>query len=219
MNARLGAGVAAVLVYAVLSHQLMLHAAEEPWAVAAIFGPLLLPCLALAWRRGNRLVLALTASALVALVFIVAAGGLGDVKRLYLAQHAGWHVALGLGFAASLRGPGLSLVGQVAWRVHGGWLSPEMQAYTVNVTRLWAGYFFAMAAVSVGVFVMAPWSVWSLLANLLTPVLIALLFVGEYIVRYWLHPDFERVTLADAVRAFRQPPEAAAPAPDAGVSR
>ena len=139
MNARLGAGVAAVLVYAVLSHQLMLHAAEEPWAVAAIFGPLLLPCLALAWRRGNRLVLALTASALVALVFIVAAGGLGDVKRLYLAQHAGWHVALGLGFAASLRGPGLSLVGQVAWRVHGGWLSPEMQAYTVNVTRLWAG--------------------------------------------------------------------------------
>lgn len=219
MNARLGAGVAAVLVYAVLSHQLMLHAAEEPWAVAAIFGPLLLPCLALAWRRGNRLVLALTAAALVALVFIVAAGGLGDVKRLYLAQHAGWHVALGLGFAASLRGPGLSLVGQVAWRVHGGWLSPEMQAYTVNVTRLWAGYFFAMAAVSVGVFVMAPWSVWSLLANLLTPVLIALLFVGEYIVRYWLHPDFERVTLADAVRAFRQPPEAAAPAPDAGVSR
>jgi uncharacterized membrane protein len=219
VNARLGAGVAAVLVYAVLSHQLMLHAAEEPWAVAAIFGPLLLPCLALAWRRGNRLVLALTAAALVALVFIVAAGGLGDVKRLYLAQHAGWHVALGLGFAASLRGPGLSLVGQVAWRVHGGWLSPEMQAYTVNVTRLWAGYFFAMAAVSVGVFVMAPWSVWSLLANLLTPVLIALLFVGEYIVRYWLHPDFERVTLADAVRAFRQPPEAAAPAPDAGVSR
>lgn len=219
MNARLGAGVAAVLVYAVLSHQLMLHAAEEPWAVAAIFGPLLLPCLALAWRRGNRLVLALTAAALVALVFIVAAGGLGDVKRLYLAQHAGWHVALGLGFAASLRGPGLSLVGQVAWRVHGGWLSPEMQAYTVNVTRLWAGYFFAMAAVSVGVFVMAPWSVWSLLANLLTPVLIALIFVGEYIVRYWLHPDFERVTLADAVRAFRQPPEAAAPAPDAGVSR
>lgn len=219
MNARLGAGVAAVLVYAVLSHQLMLHAAEEPWAVAAIFGPLLLPCLALAWRRGNRLVLALTVAALVALVFIVAAGGLGDVKRLYLAQHAGWHVALGLGFAASLRGPGLSLVGQVAWRVHGGWLSPEMQAYTVNVTRLWAGYFFAMAAVSVGVFVMAPWSVWSLLANLLTPVLIALLFVGEYIVRYWLHPDFERVTLADAVRAFRQPPEAAAPAPDAGVSR
>jgi uncharacterized membrane protein len=219
VNARLGAGVAAVLVYAVLSHQLMLHAAEEPWAVAAIFGPLLLPCLALAWRRGNRLVLALTVAALVALVFIVAAGGLGDVKRLYLAQHAGWHVALGLGFAASLRGPGLSLVGQVAWRVHGGWLSPEMQAYTVNVTRLWAGYFFAMAAVSVGVFVMAPWSVWSLLANLLTPVLIALLFVGEYIVRYWLHPDFERVTLADAVRAFRQPPEAAAPAPDAGVSR
>jgi uncharacterized membrane protein len=219
VNARLGAGMVAVLVYAVLSHQLMLHAAEEPWAVAAIFGPLLLPCLALAWRRGNRLVLALTVAALVALVFIVAAGGLGNVKRLYLAQHVGWHVALGLGFAASLRGPGLSLIGQVAWRVHGGWLSPEMQAYTVHVTRLWAGYFFAMAALSVGVFILAPWSAWSVLANLLTPIAIALLFVGEYIVRYWLHPEFERVRLADAVRAFQKPPEPAAPAPDAPVTR
>lgn len=219
MNARLGAGVAAVVVYAVLSHQLMLHAADAPWAVAAIFGPLLLPCLALAWRHGNRLVLALTVAALVALVFIVAAGGLGDVKRLYLAQHVGMHVALGLSFAASLRGPGLTLVGQMASRVHGGRLSPEMRAYTVNVTRLWAGYFFGMAAVSVGVFLLGSWSAWSLLANLLTPVAIALLFIGEYVVRYWLHPEFERVKLVDAVRAFQEPAKATAPAADAGVSR
>lgn len=219
MNARLAAGVAAVVVYAVLSHQLMLHAADAPWAVAAIFGPLLLPCLAVAWRRGNRLVLALTVAALIALVFIVAAGGLGDVKRLYLAQHVGWHVVLGLSFAASLRGPGLSLVGQVAKRVHGGRLSADMQAYTVYVTRLWAGYFFGMAALSVAVFLLAPWSAWSLLANLLTPVAIGLLFVGEHVVRYWLHPEFERVRLAEAVRAFQQRPEADAPPADVPVPR
>jgi len=219
VNARLGAGVAAVVVYAVLSHQLMLHAADAPWAVAAIFGPLLMPCLALAWRRGNRLVVALTAAALVALVFIVAAGGLGDVKRLYLAQHVGMHLALGLSFAASLRGPGLTLIGQVARRVHGGRLSPEMQAYTVHVTRLWAGYFFGMAGVSVGVFLLGSWAAWSLLANLLTPAAIALLFVGEYLVRYWLHPEFERVKLAEAVRAFQHRPEATAPAADAPVPR
>ena len=219
MNARLAAGVAAVVVYAVLSHQLMLHAADAPWAVAAIFGPLLLPCLAVAWRRGNRLVLALTVAALIALVFIVAAGGLGDVKRLYLAQHVGWHVVLGLSFAASLRGPGLSLVGQVAKRVHGGRLSADMQAYTVHVTRLWAGYFFGMAALSVAVFLLAPWSAWSLLANLLTPVAIGLLFVGEHVVRYWLHPEFERVRLAEAVRAFQQRPEADAPPADVPVPR
>jgi uncharacterized membrane protein len=211
--------VAAVVVYAVVSHQLMLHAAEAPWAVAAIFGPLLLPCLALAWRRGSKLVLALTVAALVALVFIVAAGGLGDVRRLYLAQHVGMHVVLGLSFAASLRGPGLTLVGQVARRVHGGRLSPAMQVYTGHVTRLWAGYFFGMALVSVGVFVWAPWSAWSLLANLLTPVAIAVLFVGEYLVRYWLHPEFERVSLAEAIRAFQERPPAASPAADPGASR
>jgi uncharacterized membrane protein len=217
VTARLGAGIAAVVLYALLSHQLMLHAADTPWAVAALFGPLLLPCLALAWRRGNRLVLGATLAALVGLVFIVAAGGLGDVKRLYLAQHAGVHTALGLSFAASLRGPGLSLIGQVARRVHGGRLSADMAAYTGRVTRLWVGYFFTMAIVSVGVFVGLSWQAWSLLANVLTPVAIALVFVGEHLVRYRLHPEFERVSLSAAIKAFQHapPPAAAETAPGA----
>ena len=44
---------------------------------------------------------------------------------------------------------------------------------------------------------------WSLLANLLTPVFTAAMFVGEYLVRYWLHPDFERVSLQLALQAWR----------------
>ncbi|WP_284616929.1 hypothetical protein [Aquabacterium humicola] len=206
MTLRLLLGFGALLAYAALSHWSMLHAADAPWAVAAIFGPLLLPCLAFAWRRGNVLVAGLTLAALTALVFIVAAGGLGDVKRLYLAQHAGVHAALGLGFAASLRGPGLPLISQVARRVHGGRMGPELLAYTTAVTRLWTGYFFGMAGLSAIVFVWGSWDAWSLLANLLTPATIALLFVGEHWLRYRLHPEFERVSIADAVRAFRQQP-------------
>lgn len=203
MNVRLAAGIAAVVLYALLSHQLMLHAADAPWAVAALFGPLLLPCLALAWRRRNRLMLAAVAAALVALVLVVAMGGLGDVRRLYLIQHAGVHAALGLGFAASLRGPGLSVISQAAERVHGR-LSPAMLAYSTQVTRLWVAYFFAMALSSVLVFSLMSWPAWSLLANVLTPVAIAAVFVVEHLVRYRLHPEFERVTIAAAVRAFQQ---------------
>jgi uncharacterized membrane protein len=203
---RLLLGLGAVGLYALLSHWLMLHAADAPWAVAAIFGPLLLPCLAFAWRRGNVPVAALTLAALTALVFIVAAGGLGDVKRLYLAQHAGVHLALGLSFAASLRGPGLPLISQVARRVHGGRMDAGLLAYTAALTRVWVGYFLGMAAASVIVFVWGSWDAWSLLANLLTPAAIALLFAGEHWLRYRLHPEFERVSIADAVRAFQQQP-------------
>ena len=50
----------------------------------------------------------------------------------------------------------------------------------------------------------APWAWWSLFANLLTPVAALGFFVGEHVLRYWMHPEFERVSLAQAVRAYRQ---------------
>ena len=210
MKLRLMAGLLAVAGYALLSHLLMLHAASEPWAVAALFGPLILPCLALAWRRRQPLLLAASVLAALALVVIVARGGLGDVKRLYLMQHAGTHLALGLTFLASLRGGGPSLITQMARRVHA--VSPGMEAYTVQVTKLWVGYFLGMVLLSVAVYALLPWSAWSLLANVLTPVIIGLVFVGEHWARYRLHPEFERLSLAEMVRAVsRTPGEVARP--------
>lgn len=201
MNHRLLLTLLGVAAYALLSHALMLHAADAPWAVAALFGPLLMPVLALAWKRGHAPLLGAALLAAVAIVLVVAAGGLGDVKRLYVLQHAGVHVALGLVFLTSLRGGGPALITQLARRLHRT-LSPAMEAYTVQVTRLWVGYFLGMALLSVLVFLTLPWAAWSLLANLLTPLAIAAVFVGEHVARYRLHPEFERVSLADAARAF-----------------
>jgi uncharacterized membrane protein len=206
---RLAAGLAAVALYALASHWLMLNAAEAPWAVAALFGPLLLPVLALAWRRRHPLLLGLAAAAVLGLVLIVANGGLGDVKRLYLMQHAGVHLVLGLSFLASLFGGGPSLVTQMARRVHA--LSPGMEAYTARVTWLWVAYFLGMALASLVVFMLLSWEAWSLLANLITPLAIAAVFVGEYWARYRLHPEFERVTLAQMIQAARSPAPPPAP--------
>lgn len=208
MNTPLLLGVLAAALYALLSHGLMLHAADAPWAVAALFGPLLLPLLGLAWRQRQPLLLAAAVAGAAALVAVVAAGGLGDVRRLYLAQHVVMHAALGFSFAWTLRPGHTALITQMARRVHA--VSPDMVVYTRGVTRLWVGYFFGMALLSVVVFVLAPWSAWSLLANVLTPLAVGALFVGEHALRYRLHPEFERVTLADMVRAFRQPAGAAA---------
>lgn len=200
-NWRLAAGVLAAGAYAVLSHWLMLHAAGEPWAVAALFGPLLLAGLAVALQRCHWRMLAALVLAVIGLVAVVARGGVGDVNRLYVLQHVGIHLALCGSFGATLSGGRLSLIGRVAEHVHGT-LSPAMAAYTRAVTRVWTLYFAAMALVSLWIYATGAWSTWSLLANVLTPIVIAALFVGEYLLRYRLHPEFERTTLSAAVRAY-----------------
>ena len=211
MRARLALGLAAAAGYAALCYWLMLHAANAPWAVAALFGPWLVPLLALSWRRRQPLLLAAALAATVALVLWVAAGGLGDVKRLYLLQHVAIHAALALGFGSTLRAGSRPLIGALALRVHGH-LTPTMDAYTRRVTTAWTVYFGGMAVLSLLVYALLPWTAWSLLANLLTPLSLVAMFIGEYILRYRWHPEFERVTVQQMLGAFRQHQDAQAPA-------
>ena len=200
-NWRLALGLLAVLAYALLSHLLMLYAADRPWAVLAIFAPLLATVFGVALRRRDMPTLAATLAVLAVLGVVVFRGGVGDVNRLYVAQHAGVHLALCGSFVATLRPGGLSLIGRLAQQLHGS-LTPAMRAYTHRLTRAWAVYFFGMAALSIWIYMACAWSTWSFFANLLTPLSAGCFFVGEYFLRYALHPEFERATLADAVRAY-----------------
>ena len=78
-----------------------------------------------------------------------------------------------------------------------------MVAYSRKVTVAWTIYFVAMAALSLVVFATgAVRRSGRAFANLVTPLAIAAMFVGEYLLRYRLHPEFERATLAQAVRAY-----------------
>ena len=93
------------------------------------------------------------------------------------------------------------LIVQVARRVHA--LTPAMHAYATNVTRAWAIYFVVMAVVSVALYLLAPFSVWAVFGNVVTPLSVVVMFVAEYWLRYQLHPEFERVTMRVAVNAWR----------------
>ena len=183
----------------------MLNAADRPWAIAALLGPLLAAGLGVALRSRHWPSVAAALAAAVGLVTVVALGGLGSVNRLYLLQHVGIHFALFTTFAATLRRGHTSLIGSVAARVHGG-LTPALTAYTRKLTMLWSGYFLGMALLSLVVYATRPWNDWSLLANVITPVVIAALFVGEHLLRYRLHPEFERSGLLETVRAYSRPP-------------
>jgi uncharacterized membrane protein len=186
--------------YACVSHWMMLYHAAEPWAVVVLLGPLWLTALGLAGSRFGRWGLALAGLAGVAGFALVLLGEAGDPNRLYVLQHAGINALLCGWFGSTLRGDRLSLIGRFAQRVHP--LSPAMRLYTAQVTRVWTLYFGSMVVASIAAYASLSFAAWSVLANLLTPLLVAGLFVGEHLMRYRLHPEFERTRLIDAVRAF-----------------
>lgn len=199
---RVVAALLGAAAYLLLSHWLTLHSAGQPWALAAFLGPFWVVAWLVALHKRQWIGLFALLLLALAVAAIVARGGIGDVNRLYVLQHAGIHAALFVSFALSLRPGQLSLIGRLATRVHGS-MTPDMAAYSQRVTIAWALYFSGMTLLSLLVYAVCDWNTWSLLANVATPIAIAALFVGEYLLRYWLHPEFERATLLDAARAWQ----------------
>jgi uncharacterized membrane protein len=200
---RIGAGAAALLAYALVSTWLMVHAAQAPWAVAVLFGPLVLAVAGTAWQRRQTEVLAGCAVGVALLAWVVARGGVEDIHRLYVLQHAGMHLALAWGFGTTLRRGSTPLISALARSVHTQF-TPALAAYTRWLTGLWTAYFLGMVAFSFALYGLAPWPWWSFYCNLLTPLFAVALFVAEHLLRYRRHPEFERVTLRSAFEAYRR---------------
>lgn len=203
---RLALAALVLAAYGVLSHLLMLHAAQAPWAVAALFGPLLLAVAATGWRRRQPLTVLACGAVVALLAWVVAHGGVRDMHRMYVLQHGAIHLALAWGFAQTLRRGSTPLITALAEGLHGSLgqtVTPAMRAYTRSLTRLWVVYFLGMVGVSALIYALAPWSWWSAYCNLLTPLAAVALFAGEHGWRRWRHPEFERVTMRAAWQAYQ----------------
>ncbi len=189
--------------YAGLSHWMMVHAAREPWAVAVLFGPLVLAIAASGWQRRQPAVLAACGLGVALLVGVVLRGGVDDANRLYVLQHGGIHLALAWVFGSTLRAGSTPLISALAASVHTHF-PPALQAYTRWLTALWTAYFLGMLLVSALVYALAPWPWWSIFGNLLTPLAAVSVFLVEHVMRYRRHPDFERVSIRVAINAYRR---------------
>jgi uncharacterized membrane protein len=199
------AAVLSIGAYGALSHWLMLHAANQPWAVAAIMGPMVLGFAVAAWQRRHLPSLLLCSVAVVALGVVTALGGVDDVHRLYVLQYVGINLALCATFAFTLRRGSTPLLARIAARVHRDF-PPPMRAYAGRLTRAWVAYFALMSLACLVLYAWAPWSWWSLFANLLTPVAVLGFLLGEHMLRYRMHPEFERATVMEALLAYRKSP-------------
>jgi uncharacterized membrane protein len=189
------------VAYVAASHWLMTRAPASTWNAVAVVGPMLALLALYAWQRGQRALGAASSLALGALVILAWRGGGLSLALLCVTQHVAIHAALATTFALTLRSGREPLVTALARRVHGQ-LTPDMATYSRKVTVAWVAYFVAMGVLSLTLFVFAPFEVWATFANFGTPVSIALLFVGEHVWRYRLHPEFERATLGAAMRAY-----------------
>lgn len=189
--------------YALVSHWLMVQHTLAPWAVLLLLAPLLLGTAGLAAARFGRAGWALLPLMGAAAVYLALHDDGGDVPNLYLLQHVGIHLLLAAWFGGTLRAGRTPLISGLAAHIHNG-LSPDMARYTRRVTQVWTGYFIGMAVVSAILYYGVAFEAWAFFDNVLTPLFMGLLFLGEHVVRYWLHPEFERVSIAVVIQAFRR---------------
>lgn len=201
---RLGRGIlagAAFAGYLWLAH--ITTAPGQPSTLGALVAvvPYMGIALAMAWKSRNRgAALALWAAVAVGLWqswTVVEA----RFEWVYFVQHAGVFSLLALGFGRSLAGDSEATITRFARMVHGDAMHPALARYTRGATLAWTLFFAAMATVSTGLFFFGPPHVWSLLINLLTPPLIALMFASEFLARVLLLPSSVRTGLVDSVRA------------------
>ncbi len=191
-----------LVAYSVLSWALMATAPDRAWTVLALFGPLLVGLALAGLQRRHKPTLAGAAVLTLLLAWVWQRGGV-DVNRLYVLQHAAIHALLGWSFAYTLRPGSTALITAMAERVHLNPLSPALRAYTRSLTATWVGYFAGMIVLSLLIYASAPWAWWSFYCTVLTPVITVAVFVVEFVYRRWRHPDFERVSIARAMQAWR----------------
>jgi uncharacterized membrane protein len=209
--ARLAVTAAAGVAYVAASHWLMTQTQASAWNVVGVLSPMLVVIAIGALRSGHLWVGASAVLGIAALCGQAILGVRVSSHALYLAQHAGINGFLALVFGSTLRSGRTPLITALASRVHGGHLAPGQAVYTRKLTQAWVILFGAIVVVSLALYAGASFDAWAVFANWVTPLAMAALFGAEHLLRYRLHPEFERASVADAVRAYMQASKAPAP--------
>jgi len=190
----------AVAAYAALAHFSNAVPGNESLGAFLAIAPLWLAAVILAWRSSRRQ-LGLVACGLAGLVSFA---GWGNLKNhfawLYLIQQVGAYALLGVSFARSLGLNRVPMCTRFAALVHGT-LSTSATRYTRSVTVAWTIFFAAMSGTLLLLYVAAPLAVWSVFANFCAAPLVALMFIGEYLVRHRVLPDMQHASILDTIRA------------------
>ena len=194
---------ALMAVYCLAVQGLMLYAPHHPVTILVVLGPGLLGVVSALWGARRRVPALLALAAGGGALGWLMRGGLADVRPLYMAEYLTAYGALAWMFGRTLRAGRTPLITQLA-RAMSLSSAPELERYTAKVTRAWVLYFIVMALLCLLLFLLLPFGWWALYANIISPLALGGFFLGEYAMRYRWHPEFERASLWDTARAWRQ---------------
>ena len=122
--------------------------------------------------------------------------------NLFFLEHAGGQLILAVMFGRTLAEGQEPLVARFARIIH-GYLPPVVAAYCRSVTVAWTTFFCVLFVLSCGLYLGGFLAAWSILANILSPILVGTMFVLEIAIRRRVLPaDWEHVGLARSVHAF-----------------
>ncbi|MGB3071937.1 MAG: hypothetical protein WBC18_25565 [Ottowia sp.] len=172
---------------------------RSPLAVLSFLAPCVLFICSWAWRQ-HRLLGAALALLLPSAIYVAYRRHADQAELFYVGEYFTVYLTLCLWFAASLRTQ--PLITRVARRVHP--LTPAMEAYTVKLTRAWSFYFLAMALLSVAVYAWIGLKAWGFFTLAISPLSLLGFFIIEHLLRYHWHPEFERASIGQAIRSWRE---------------
>lgn len=149
------------------------------------------------WAVGTRRILPALAVALA-----TAAAAILAPQFLLYAPPVLINLALAALFGASLRAPREPLIATFARQEHPD-LPADLALYTRRLTLLWAVLFAAMAAIALALALGGSLETWSTFTNVVSYLLVAALFAGEYAYRRWRYRQYRHGSLPELVRIVR----------------
>lgn len=200
---RAGLALAFVLsaCFAVLTHLTIIDGFPRSLGAALSVIPISLFVLWAARRSRHRVAAAVLVLAAGAALWFGWAALERNFPSVFFLEHAGVNLILALLFGRTLVGSREALCSGFARLIHGP-LAPDVVIYTRRVTLAWTIFFAAMFTAATLLYLGHYISAWSLLANILNPILIGAMFVVEYAIRLRALPDQERVGILSGIRAF-----------------
>jgi uncharacterized membrane protein len=132
-----------------------------------------------------------------ALLAVIVAGSVAGAPNLLLyAPPVAINLALAAVFGASLCAGHTPVISRFA-RMEQGDLPPDLASYTRALTWIWTVLFVAMACSATALAFFAPLEAWSVFANVVSYLLVAALFIGEYAYRRWRFRHYHHATLIE----------------------
>ncbi|MHB1530727.1 COG4648 family protein [Acidithiobacillus sp.] len=116
-------------------------------------------------------------------------------------QRSGIFALLTAVFGLTLLPGHIPMVSRIAELIHGS-LSDRLLLYTRRVTMAWAIFFATMTGLPLIIFLFIPQQLWFLFTNIISAMLVALMFFAEYIVRCRAIPVGDRAGMIEGIHAY-----------------